>query len=154
MGCRKAFDSCFCVDMGTNQTNEYDMSLEPTDGGFLVDNRCDEWSRLLKEHCMDQRVVIPSHVSETKNHAAYVHDRFFTPEPQLLDRYLHHWIQWDQYSAEYRSAMEARNAISYFQEHYGNYSCVCLIGTATKRRRSHSEVLRGLLADSKRLAGE
>lgn len=68
MGCRKAFDSCFCVDMGTNQTNEYDMSLEPTDGGFLVDNRCDEWSRLLKEHCMDQRVVIPSHVSETKNH--------------------------------------------------------------------------------------
>ena len=87
-------------------------------------------------------------------HAAYVHDRFFTPEPQLLDRYLHHWIQWNQYSAEYRSAMDAKNVVDYFQEHYGNYSCVCLIGTATQKRRSHSEVLRGLLADSKRLVGE
>lgn len=68
MGCSKAFDNCFCVDMGTNQTGEYDMSLEPTDGGFFVDNRCDEWSKLLEEHCVDQREVIPSHVVKTKNH--------------------------------------------------------------------------------------
>ena len=85
-------------------------------------------------------------------HAAYVHDRFFTPESASLDRYLHHWIQWEQYSAEYRSAMEGKNAVGYFEEHYGNYSCVCLIGTATKKRRSHSEVLRELLADPKRQA--
>lgn len=68
MGCRNAFDSCFCVDMGTNQTKEYDMSLEPTDGGYLVDNRCDEWDKLLKEYSLDQRAVKPSYVKETKNH--------------------------------------------------------------------------------------
>jgi len=81
-------------------------------------------------------------------HAAYVHDRFFTPEPGLLDRYIHNWIQWEQYSSEYRSVMEAKNAVGYFQEHYGNYPGVCLIGTATNKRRSHSEVLCELLTET------
>ena len=77
--------------------------------------------------------------------ANYIHDRFFTPEPELLDRYLHHWIRWDQYAREYRSCMESKNAAGYFQEHYGSYSGICLIGTATAKRRSHTEVLCELL---------
>ncbi len=77
--------------------------------------------------------------------ADYIHDRFFTPEPELLDRYLHHWVRWDQYAQEYGRSMEARNASAYFQEHYGKYSGVCLIGTATAKRHSHSEVLLALL---------
>lgn len=80
--------------------------------------------------------------------AAYVHDRFLTPEPELLERYIHHWIHWEQYSSEYRSLLEAKNAAGYFKEHYGNYSSICLIGTATKKRRSHSEVLRELLEEN------
>lgn len=70
MGCSKAFDSCFCVDMGTNLTHEYDMSLEPTDGGFLADNHCDEWRKLLEEHSLSLREVTPSHVTQTKNHVS------------------------------------------------------------------------------------
>lgn len=77
--------------------------------------------------------------------ASYVHDRFFTPEPELLDRYLHGWIRWEEYARRYRASMEAQNASGYFQEHYGRYCRVCLIGTATRKRRSHSEVLLELL---------
>lgn len=50
--------------------------------------------------------------------------------------------------------MEAKNAAGYFQEHYGNFSSVCLIGAATDKRRSHSEVLYGLLEETKKQAGE
>ena len=29
MGCKESFDSCFCVDMGTNVSENYDLSIEP-----------------------------------------------------------------------------------------------------------------------------
>lgn len=77
--------------------------------------------------------------------AAYIHDRFFTPEPELLDLYLHGWIHWEDYAQRYRASMEAQNASAYFKEHYGRYCRVCLIGTTTRKRRSHSEVLMELL---------
>ena len=83
-------------------------------------------------------------------HATYIHDRFFAPEPNLLSRYLHHWIQWEQYAAEYRSTMESKNVTDYFQKQYGDYSRVCLLGTATKQRRSHSEILCELLQKAKK----
>lgn len=72
----------------------------------------------------------------------------------MLDRYIHNWIQWEQYSKEYRSAMEAKHVAGYFQKNYGNYSSVCLIGTATSKRRSHSEVLCELLKETNNLEGE
>lgn len=31
MGCAESFENCFCVDMGTNKTDEYDMGVK-TDG--------------------------------------------------------------------------------------------------------------------------
>jgi hypothetical protein len=77
--------------------------------------------------------------------ATYIHDLFLAPEPELLDRYLHGWIRWEEYARRYRASMEARNAVGYFQEHYGKYSNICLVGTATRKRRSHSEVLSELL---------
>lgn len=80
-------------------------------------------------------------------HAAYIHDLFFAPDPDLLDRYLKHWIRWEQYAEDYRAAMEAKNAALYFKTHYREYNSVCLLGTATPKRRSHSEVLLGLLQE-------
>lgn len=77
--------------------------------------------------------------------AVYIHDVFFTPEPELLDRYLHGWIRWEEYAQRYRASMESRDAAGYFEEHYGKYSDVCLIGTSTRKRRSHSEILSELL---------
>lgn len=66
IGCTSAFDNCFCVDMKTNLSEEYDMSLEPADGGYLVDNRCAHWEGLLEENCVERRKVAPSQVTETR----------------------------------------------------------------------------------------
>ena len=33
MGCTKCFDSCFCVDMGTNVSENYDLSIESDGAG-------------------------------------------------------------------------------------------------------------------------
>ena len=84
-------------------------------------------------------------------HAVYIHDRFFAPAPELLDRYLQHRIQWEQYAEEYRSAMTARDAALYYRTHYRDYSRVCLIGTGTPKRRSHSEILCRLLQEGAEL---
>lgn len=37
IGCRKAFESCFCVDMGTNKTSEYDAYVQVEGDRVLVD---------------------------------------------------------------------------------------------------------------------
>jgi uncharacterized protein YeaO (DUF488 family) len=79
-------------------------------------------------------------------HAAYVHDLRFAPEPELLEKYLNHWINWEQYKKEYRLQMEKNKAAAVFKKEYGMYAAVCILGTATKKRRSHSEVLEELLA--------
>lgn len=43
VGCREAFESCFCVDMGTNRPDGYDAALDFRDGAFYVDNRNPAW---------------------------------------------------------------------------------------------------------------
>lgn len=80
-------------------------------------------------------------------HAEYVHDSRFAPDSELLSRYIRHTIDWEQYAKEYRQQMQTRGAVGFFREQYGRYARVCLIGTATKKRRSHSEVLTALLQD-------
>ncbi|NJP41585.1 DUF488 domain-containing protein [Oscillospiraceae bacterium HV4-5-C5C] len=77
--------------------------------------------------------------------ADYVCDRFFAPEPGLLSRYIKRELSWDTYAGAYRNQMQAADVSGYFIQHYGQYRRVCLIGTATKKRRSHSEVLQELL---------
>lgn len=37
IGCRNAFESCFCVDMGTNKTSEYDAYVQVEGDRVLVD---------------------------------------------------------------------------------------------------------------------
>lgn len=77
--------------------------------------------------------------------ADYVHDPLFAPDPDLLERYVKHRIDWERYAEEYRGLMEARHAARSFSTRYGGYERVCLIGTETAKRRSHSEVLAALL---------
>jgi hypothetical protein len=81
--------------------------------------------------------------------AAYVHDLRFAPTPELLDRYRKHWnwIGWEEYREQYDALMRKRGAEFAFRSSYGTYSAVCILGTATKKRRSHSEALVELLTD-------
>ena len=77
--------------------------------------------------------------------AAYVHDVRLAPSPDLLKGYQDHVTDWDGYRAGYEKEMQAGTVKSYVESRYGQYRHVCLLGTATKKRRSHSEALLDLL---------
>ncbi|HIW75366.1 MULTISPECIES: DUF488 domain-containing protein [Gordonibacter] len=81
-------------------------------------------------------------------HADYVHDKLFAPAPTKLERYLHGNIDWDNFAAAYREDMREREAIPQFFDRYGKYQSVCLLGTATRQRRSHVEVLQEMLEEA------
>lgn len=81
-------------------------------------------------------------------HAKYVHDPLFAPNPLLLEQYLKRWIPWETYAAQYLQALQGMDGIRLFQERYGQYCHICLLGTATKQRRSHSEVLQNYLEEA------
>lgn len=78
-------------------------------------------------------------------HADYVHDKLFAPAPTMLERYLHSNIGWDAYADAYREDIREREAVPQFYDRYGEYKSVCLLGTATHKRRSHVEVLQQML---------
>ena len=46
MGCPSAFENCFCVDMGTNRTDEYDLYVQPDEDGYILDCEYSEWDDL------------------------------------------------------------------------------------------------------------
>ena len=79
--------------------------------------------------------------------AKYVHDLRFAPTPELLEGYLSRWIGWEEYAEAYRALLEGRGALSAFRADYGASPVVCLLGTATKKRRSHSEALQSMLTE-------
>ncbi len=62
MGCDKSFENCFCVDMGTNKTDAYDLSIELSNSSVLVDSKCDVFDELLKGK--EEQNVTPLFVSE------------------------------------------------------------------------------------------
>ena len=81
-------------------------------------------------------------------HADYVHDTLFAPEQNVLGVYLKGKLPYEQFFADYRAEMEERNAISQFLSRYGEYSSIALVGTATRRRRSHVEVLQSMVEEA------
>ena len=79
IGCEEAFDSCFCVDMGTNRTDEYDAAIRADeDGTFYFDNRRAEWDELFSRVGAAVETAEIPFVSETKT-------RVSVPEDLSLD---------------------------------------------------------------------
>jgi len=68
MGCKESFESCFCVDMGTNRSDDYHASMELSEEGVKIDNKNPEWDELFAAVCTKQEVVSPSYVTETQTH--------------------------------------------------------------------------------------
>ncbi|MDF2889096.1 MAG: asrA [Lacrimispora sp.] len=66
MGCKESFDSCFCVDMETNRSDDYHASMELSDEGVRIDNKNPEWDELFAASCTKQVDVTPSYVTETE----------------------------------------------------------------------------------------
>ena len=47
IGCNQSFENCFCVSMGTNISENYDMSVNAIDGSYEINCKNDEWIVLL-----------------------------------------------------------------------------------------------------------
>lgn len=81
-------------------------------------------------------------------HADYAHDVEYSPSKTLLDAYLDHGMPYEEYFQKYSAELEERHAISDFFKKYGKYQSIAIVGTATKKRRSHAEELQKLLEAS------
>lgn len=80
--------------------------------------------------------------------ARYEHDLLFAPAPTKLERYLNGNITWEEFASSYEEDLRARHAPEQFFERYGDCTSVALLGTATKKRRSHAEVLNKMLENT------
>ena len=65
IGCPQPFENCFCVDMGANRTDEYDLYLQPDGDGYLADCKNSEWEALFSAHSREEAAVSPAFVSDT-----------------------------------------------------------------------------------------
>ena len=80
--------------------------------------------------------------------ADYAYDASFTPNEDVLSSYLEHKIDWEDYFAEYKQEIEQANLVPEFLQKYGEHESIALVGTGTKKRRSHVEVLQALIEEA------
>lgn len=66
MGCRETFDNCFCIDMKTNTTTEYDAYIKVQDDFTLIDCKWDKLEELVKQEKFKVEAVTPEFVTENK----------------------------------------------------------------------------------------
>ncbi len=115
--------------------------LEEWDTDLVLDTRLKNTNQLAGFTKRDDLAFFANRIA----HARYEHDTLFAPAPTMLERYLHGNIGWDAYADAYREDMRERDAVSLFFERYGDSASVALVGTATRARRSHVEVLKNML---------
>lgn len=65
MGCSEPWENCFCVDMGTNHTNRYSLSIDADGDVFWLDCREEAWRPILKNLAVNEQNVVPRYVTET-----------------------------------------------------------------------------------------
>lgn len=88
IGCPKAFDSCFCADMGTNRSDNYDFSIDADNDGYLIDCHNSEWRELFETAAGTKLDVTPAFVSETKTRVNI---------PERLDTGVASASMWEEY---------------------------------------------------------
>ncbi len=90
MGCDKGFDSCFCTAMGTNETDQYDCSVEVKEGYAYINNKKTDWDQLFKSHSESTPEVAPKFAQESKV-------KIHIPENLTLD--VMNSKMWDEYDS-------------------------------------------------------
>ncbi|MBV7273700.1 anaerobic sulfite reductase subunit A [Clostridiaceae bacterium UIB06] len=87
MECGNSFENCFCVSMGSNRTEEYDLFVKVKDGQVFVECK-DEGFRPYFEAC-NEAEVNPKFI-ETNDIEVKV--------PENLDGRVFNWSGWKEYS--------------------------------------------------------
>ncbi|KIR03226.1 Anaerobic sulfite reductase subunit A [Lachnospiraceae bacterium TWA4] len=91
LGCKKAFDNCFCVDMKSNVTTEgYLFSLDIDGDSVCCDVKDAEVAALFDEVSAKKEDVTPAHVTETSVHVEI---------PEKVPNTIYKNPLWDEYSA-------------------------------------------------------
>lgn len=91
LGCSSPFENCFCVDMGTNISIEYDASLDVKDGHYYIDCKVSEWDSLFQNNAEEMLDVVPSHVEKTSTRVSlpdtYTMDTAAVIKSSMWDEY-------------------------------------------------------------------
>ena len=66
MGCEKSFENCFCVNMGTNTTDEYDMYIKVNGNEVYLDVKNEEFKDLMDKLNNESLDVTPDFVTENE----------------------------------------------------------------------------------------
>jgi len=66
MGCKHSFESCFCVSMGTNFSENYDMSINVGDGVYELNCKDSSWNRFFLDIGAERHLVVPDQVHENQ----------------------------------------------------------------------------------------
>ncbi|GAA0695308.1 anaerobic sulfite reductase subunit AsrA [Clostridium cadaveris] len=90
MGCKNSFENCFCVSMGTNCTENYDMSIDKDDSIYRIDCKYEEWKNLFDSMNVKQEQVTPSYVTENSLSVSI---------PENLDSIVCKSKMWDEYDS-------------------------------------------------------
>lgn len=64
IGCENNFEDCFCVDMGTNESNNYDAYIQVQGDEVLIDNKNESWNKLFENNKEKEMEVSPAYVLE------------------------------------------------------------------------------------------
>jgi anaerobic sulfite reductase subunit A len=88
MGCLQAFESCFCVDMGTNVSDNYDLSIDQEGEGYVLDVKNAAWREVIAAQAQEECPVVPESVTETLTRVTI---------PENLDARVIKSTIWDEY---------------------------------------------------------
>ena len=88
MECSGSFENCFCISMGTNTTENYDLSVGKQGDLLLLDCNDADWFRHLEKLSISNVEIKPKHVSS--NH-------FNVTIPERLELSITESPYWDQY---------------------------------------------------------
>ena len=89
IGCEKSFESCFCVDMGTNKSDNYDAYLEVVGKEALLDIKDEELLKVFSDMDKKEESVTPDFVTETETRVNI---------PENLDLRITKSEMWDEYN--------------------------------------------------------
>lgn len=65
IGCQEAFENCFCVDMGTNKSEDYMASLDEREGSYYMDIKDPDLEARLRPYAEKEEEVSPAYVTQT-----------------------------------------------------------------------------------------
>lgn len=74
IGCPQSYENCFCVDAGTNQSDNYLLSIDERDEEFFVDLKDPSFEEAFGTNYIQQIEVEPAYVTENPSRVKFTKD--------------------------------------------------------------------------------